>query len=298
MMGTGTTTIRSAYEYIKKGLSGIYPDREIHSIASLVLEHLLKKERHELMLDPSERIAPETDRQIREMVPHLRSGKPVQHILGFAHFFDMELKVCPAVLIPRPETGELVAWVLEEVDDPEPVIWDIGTGSGCIALALKKNLPGSVLIATDDAEEALAVARENAVMLGLDIRFIRHDILGEEWPDGLPGPDIIVSNPPYIPIGEKSALDKVVADHDPHGALFVPDDDPLVFYRAITGKAVSRMTPNGRIFFEIHESFGNDVRTLFTDLGCGDPVIRQDIHGKDRLAGCRVNEIDHQHSGT
>ena len=206
-------TLRSAYEYIKKELIGNYSDREIYSLGYLLLENIMSRKRHELMLYPSEIVSSGHMTEINRMLQRLKKGEPVQHILGYAEFCDLELKVTRDVLVPRPETEELVLWILELLrnDDTEKgqaqLICDIGTGSGCIALALKKALPGACLVGTDISPRAVEVARENASRHSLDVHFLLHDILSQEWPEEYPSPDIIVSNPPYIPVRERQNLE-------------------------------------------------------------------------------------------
>ena len=292
-MNTEPPPVRSAYEYIKKELSGIYSDREIYSLSNLLLEHILGKKRHELRLHPPE-ISPENINELYRMISRLQQGEPVQHILGYTEFCDLKLKVTPDVLVPRPETEELVHWILECTgsiiqENNDPVIMDIGTGSGCIALTLKKNIPASTVVGTDNSAEALQVARENAIRHSLDVRFLRHDILKQEWPDDCPSPDIIVSNPPYVPFRERKYLEKRVSVFEPAAALFVPDDDPLLFYKAILEKASCRLKTGARLFFEIHEDYAMQVIHLLNSDRYTAISLRKDIHGKDRMvtASCR-----------
>jgi release factor glutamine methyltransferase len=287
--------------------------------------------RHEILLPPDARWFEDALQKLQEMVP-------VQHITGETEFYGLPLKTGPPALIPRPETEELVKWILDEHAGRSPRILDVGTGSGCIALALAANLPDATVFATDIRKEALALARGNARMLGLKVKFILHDILADSGqdirdtqhrgdsqhkgdsqhgedsqhrgdsqhgshirhtrkraetargntpdeflPPGIPPLDIIVSNPPYIPLKEKETLPANVRDSDPPQALFVPDEDPLIFYRHIarTGRYV--LVPGGSLYFEIHERFGREIRELAGNEGYPSTELRQDINGKDRM---------------
>lgn len=216
------------------------------------------------------------------MAQTIASGTPIQQVLGYAYFCGLKLKVTPSVLIPRPETEELVRWVVDESPAPRSIL-DIGTGSGCIAIALAKALPQTRLTAIDISDEALAVARENAKMHDADIDFIQADILN-------PNPylannrfDVIVSNPPYICNKEADEMEKNVLDHEPHVALFVPDDDPLLFYRAIAEKTLTMLTPDGTLFFEINRLYAQELTTMLQSMGFQHITVRQDQFNNDRM---------------
>jgi len=247
------------------------------------------------MLHHSETISSGHMSELNRMLQRLVKGEPIQHILGYTEFGGLELKVTRDVLIPRPETEELVLWILETMrgNDPvtvqdhgsaqDPLICDIGTGSGCIALALKKELPGSEIVGTDIFPLALELARENAALHSLEVQFLLHDILTQEWPEEYSSPDIVVSNPPYIPVRERRDLEIRVSEFEPEMALFVPDDDPLIYYRDIAQKAFQRLKHNGRIFFEIHETFASQISELMDELGFTSVVVKKDINGKNRM---------------
>ena len=241
------------------------------------------------MLYPSEIVSSGHMDEINRMLHRLKKGEPVQHILGYAEFCELELKVSREVLVPRPETEELVFWILElhrnadPVKSRAPLICDIGTGSGCIALALKKGLPDSIIMGTDISPKAIEVARENAARHHLDVHFLVHDILSQQWPVVYASPDIIVSNPPYIPRKERHNLEIRVSEFEPDMALFVPDDDPLLYYKAIAKKACLQLKTNGKLFFEIHESFAEQVSRLIEREGFSSINVKKDINGKDRM---------------
>ena len=212
----------------------------------------------------------------------IAAGTPIQHLLGYASFMDMKLKVTPSVLIPRPETEELIHWVLETEPAPRSIL-DIGTGSGCIAIALKRALPQARVTALDISPEALAIAQENARNNNADINFICADILNSQWSMVNSQWSIVISNPPYICQSEADEMDKNVLDHEPHLALFVPDDDPLLFYRAIATQAVHFLAPGGTLFFEINRKHGRELRSLLLSLGYTDISLRTDQFGNNRM---------------
>lgn len=220
------------------------------------------------------------------MAQTIASGTPIQQVLGYAYFCGLKLKVTPSVLIPRPETEELVHWVVDESPAPRSIL-DIGTGSGCIAIALAKALPQTRLTAIDISDEALAVARKNAKIHGVDIDFIQADILN-------PNPylannrfDVIVSNPPYICNKEADEMERNVLNHEPHVALFVPDDDPLLFYRAIAEKTLTMLTPDGTLFFEINRLYAQELTTMLQSMGFSNIVVRQDQFNNPRMLRAR-----------
>ena len=216
------------------------------------------------------------------MAQTIASGTPIQQVLGYAYFCGLKLKVTPSVLIPRPETEELVRWVVDESPAPRSIL-DIGTGSGCIAIALAKALPQTRLTAIDIIDEALAVARENAKMHVADIDFIQADILNPNPSLANNRFDVIVSNPPYICNKEADEMEKNVLDHEPHVALFVPDDDPLLFYRAIAEKTLTMLTPDGTLFFEINRLYAQELTTMLQSMGFQHITVRQDQFNNDRM---------------
>lgn len=220
------------------------------------------------------------------MAQTIASGTPIQQVLGYAYFCGLKLKVTPSVLIPRPETEELVRWVVDESPAPRSIL-DIGTGSGCIAIALAKALPQTRLTAIDISDEALAVARENAKMHGADIDFIQADILNPNPSLANNRFDVIVSNPPYICNKEADEMEKNVLDHEPHIALFVPDDDPLLFYRAIAEKTLTMLTPDGTLFFEINRLYAQELTTMLQSMGFQHITVRQDQFNNARMLRAR-----------
>jgi release factor glutamine methyltransferase len=229
----------------------------------------------------------EKERQLADAIKRLKENEPLQYILGEAEFCGLRLRVNPSVLIPRPETGELVRLIATENKNSHPRILDIGTGSGCIAITLAKELPQSKVSAWDISEEALIVAKENSIICGTKIDLAQRDILTYA-PAEADKFDIIVSNPPYIKEKEKSLMESNVLDWEPSLALFVPDDNPLLFYRTIAEKAKTMLTPGGQLYFEINREHGTDTCTMLTELGYTDIHLHKDFAGNDRMVSAKL----------
>ena len=221
---------------------------------------------------------------IEIILQKLRAHVPIQYIFGHTEWVGLDLRVTPATLIPRPETAELVEWVLQMADRDKPLkVLDIGTGSGCIALALKKAAPNWNVTGLDISEDALKVAKENARRNNAEVHWLQADILSPQCPIASSPHhlhfDIIVSNPPYICNYEKRDMDARVLDYEPHSALFVPDHDPLLFYRQIASLATSP----AMLFFEINEAYGNEVCEMMAEMGYTDIQLKNDMYGKPRM---------------
>jgi release factor glutamine methyltransferase len=277
--------MQATIQYIKDELSGYYPETEIQSFVRLIIEHVCNMSFTRFILRKNELLNPSVKIKVREIVERLKKSEPIQYILGETEFFGMRLKVAPGVLIPRPETEELVQWIINLNRLKDPSILDIGTGSGCIALALKKNIGAATVSAVDVSEEALGIAESNASMHNLNVNFFRADILNfrkYNWQQY----NIIVSNPPYVRELEKIQMEKNVLQYEPANALFVPDDDPLLYYRFIKDCSAKYLQKNGLIFFEINEKFGNDLAILFEKSGFKNIEVAKDIHGKNRFLKC------------
>ncbi|MCC8088925.1 MAG: peptide chain release factor N(5)-glutamine methyltransferase [Rikenellaceae bacterium] len=270
--------IKNFLDYIRRELSEIYSPEEIRSIALILLEERFGIQRHEVFLYP-DMVVPEAE--IVDAVEMLAKYYPVQYITGYGRFMDMKFTVNEHVLIPRPETEELVRWILSEnLSGTVPHILDIGTGSGCIAVSLAKNLGSAKISAVDVSEEALKMAEYNAEVNEVTVEFIKADILSEKI-DG--SYDIIASNPPYVTVSEKSSMRKNVLDHEPHLALFVDDSDPLLFYKKIAELGTVLLNRGGRLYFEINEKFGVGICRMLEGMGYGDVILRKDIFDKDRM---------------
>jgi release factor glutamine methyltransferase len=290
-MNPSFKTIGTICEFIKNELNRLYSEREIHNLTDIIISHTLGIPKHEIHIEKG-KIPDDNDKlRIIEIVGELKLGKPIQYIFGYTDFFGLNLRVSPAVLIPRPETEELVKWIIDDQPGKSSVILDIGTGSGCIAIVLKKNLPQSRIYACDVSDAALKLAEENAKSQSVDIVFFHKDIFTNgllkhhnEPADNLY--DIIVSNPPYIPLKEKPSININVSGFEPENALFVPDEDPLIFYRFIASFGLNHLKKNGQIYFEIHESSGPAVKMLLEGSGYSNITIRKDINGKNRMIKC------------
>ena len=363
-------TIHGAQLHLTKELATLYDSREASNIAGWVLEHLTGLSKIDRLMHRDRELTATQSELLQRYTADLLKQRPVQYVLGEAWFAGMRFYVNENVLIPRPETDELVAWIVEEVREAwrEPgtpkagagetesrgdsqqnadsaaggasvvtnnvadsatgnasittdiaagsaignaafeidealsstksatdkqgssvapgsklSLLDVGTGSGCIPIALKSKLPGATVYACDVSEGALEVAKRNATALGTTVNFLQLDFLQEAAWSSLPAIDILVSNPPYIPVKDKASMHDNVLLHEPHLALFVNDDDPLLFYRAIGEFATQMMQPGGRLYVEIHEELGPATVQLFTSLGLTGIVLRQDLQGKDRM---------------
>ena len=277
-------TIKDLYRNFLVQLQKIYSLGEATAITEWVFEKMASLKRSDILKNPEKKITPAADKLIQETLQQLLSHKPVQYVLGEAWFYRMKFKVNAHVLIPRPETEELVEQLIADRKSKltDPAILDIGTGSGCIPIAIKKNLPASKLTAIDVSKDALALAKENAAMHNAHINFIETDFLDEStWP-ALPLFDIIISNPPYIPLNEKEKLAKNVTEFEPHLALFVPDQSPLIFYQKIAGFARDHLLPNGKIYLETNEDHAKETAALFRDH-YQTVMIKKDMYGKERM---------------
>ena len=268
---------------IRAFLQTIYSEREAAGMAWIILEHVTANRRAQLMTQAEASLTAEQHDAAENIVVRLMKGQPLQYVLGETHFYGLKLKVAPSVLIPRQETEELVDWITRKAGDKAEDILDIGTGSGCIAIALSKNLPQARVWACDISEKALELARENARLNQAEISFKQADILDEASPEAFPPFDIIVSNPPYVTDSEKKSMAANVLDHEPHLALFVEDSDPLCFYRAIAAFALRKLRPGGQLYFEINEAFGLQVLALLRQSGFQHVELRKDLNGKDRM---------------
>jgi release factor glutamine methyltransferase len=264
-------------------LSNLYDAAEVGLLYALILNHFFDFSYTDIIFK-SKTVLPEADfDRIVEVANRLAQNEPIQYILGSARFYDMQLKVNQSVLIPRGETEELIRLVENENPDCEGSIMDICTGSGCIALALKKRFPLASVLGCDISDDALDVAEENAEANNLEVVFFKGDVLKTNLTSYIQDVDIVVSNPPYVREVEKQQMKANVLDFEPHLALFVPDDQPLLFYLVIAIQAVNLLAKGGKLYFEINEAYGNEVAELMREQGFGQVEIIKDIHGKDRF---------------
>ena len=278
-------TIREHIHRITQLLQPLYDAHEAAAIAKAYLQARLALPAHELVLRANDALPALVERQLDADLPQLQDGHPLQYVLGEAEFYGLTFKVNPNVLIPRPETEELVDLIVRQHrHSPTLRIWDLGTGSGCIAIALAKNLPQAEVFASDISEAALAIARENAKNNQVAISFARHDMLDtENLPFGDTHFDILVSNPPYIPAALRSTMHSNVVAHEPHSALFVPDDQPLLFYDALAQIGKQCLTPHGKVFAETFERYHDELKELFLSHNYADFQSLEDINGKKRM---------------
>lgn len=269
------------YRQIVDALPSEYDAREARAVALLVLEEAFGIGRTELYAGTARALTAAEHVRLDALVARLAAGEPVQYVLGTCRFCGLRLRVTPDVLIPRPETEEIVDRVLRaEAGRPLRVL-DAGTGSGCIAVALARGLAGASVEAWDLSEAALAVARANADACGARVRFCRRDLLAPP-PTGCSF-DVVVSNPPYVCRRERAAMDGRVLRYEPASALFVPDDDPLLFYRALSALGRAVLPPGGRMYLETNRAYGRDVCDLLLADGYADARVSRDSYGNDRL---------------
>jgi len=288
-----------AEQYVKEQLKGIYQEQEAINITDLAIEHVTGLLKTQRVSKKQTELSESQFSQLQKDLQRLKSNEPIQYVMNKTWFYGMELYVDKNVLIPRPETEEMVEWIINdmkasgkdvfirrsmEADETTQLkILDVGTGSGCIALALKKAMPKAEVWGCDVSEEALNVARRNGSTLNIRVDFQGLNFLDEAQQKHLPTVDIIVSNPPYVPLKDKEQMQPNVVAHEPHTALFVPDNDPLVFYRALAEFGKKRLYESGTIYMEIHEGLANEVVTLFNKQGYSNIELKKDMQGKDRM---------------
>lgn len=270
------------YRELWRTLEPLYGNGEARAITDYVLDVCFGLSKADILCGAVEEMTAEKTAELNKIFGRLMEGEPVQYVLGRAEFSGRWFNVRPGVLIPRPETEELCAWITADSKaSASPKVLDIGTGSGCIAITLQLDMPESKVTAWDISADALDVARENAKQLGANVSFVKQDALNAkpegEW-------DVIVSNPPYICEKEKKDMAVNVLEHEPHTALFVPDADPLLFYRAITRLAVQTLNKGGRLYFEINPIYADDTCRMMQAEGMTAVELRSDMYGKQRMA--------------
>lgn len=273
-------TLKSIHDQYREQLT--YPENEIDAIYALVIQHVLGLSRADRVLYASESPEAAKESELLRILERLKKDEPIQYILGKSEFYGLDLAVNSSVLIPRSETEELVRWVLDSAENKAPRILDLGTGSGCIALALKKELPQAVVFGVDKSPEALKLAGQNARMLDLDVEFELFDILQDDL-KGNGSFDIMVSNPPYVRFSERELMKANVLKYEPEMALFVTDADPLVFYKRIADLGRDYLSKGGLLFFEINEEYGQEVLKMLAGKGYMDTQLRRDLNGRDRM---------------
>ena len=275
--------LKEIRKIFRSELSGIYPAEEIDSFFYLAVEHYLNLERFILALQPEIVLTKDEESPLFQCLSRLHKQEPIQYILGETFFHGLRLKVDPSVLIPRPETEELIHWILEDYQDQQNSlkILDIGTGSGCIAIALANEIRNAQVSAIDISQEAVDLARQNAEDHQLEINFQKADITSLKTLNNKY--DIIVSNPPYVRLSEKSSMRANVKDYEPDIALFVADDDPMYYYRHILGFAQRHLNNKGRIYLEINQFLSAEVYKLLEDEKFSEIEQRKDLYGNERM---------------
>ncbi len=276
---------------IRKELNGLYPPEEIESFIRIIFSKLKQYTLTDFVLKQDEVLAEKEKDQIKNIVIRLKKREPIQYVLGETEFYGLPFRVKPGVLIPRPETEELVDWVLRKLRKKEALrILDVGTGSGCIAISLKKECPKAHIMACDNSEEALKVGQMNAGLNQTEIAFFHLNILNPLLPNSFPKIDILISNPPYVTESEKADMNDNVLKYEPARALFVPDHDPLLYYRALAIFGKNYLNHGGRLFWEINEAFAKECRALLKENGFSNVRLKKDLQGKDRMMFARYGK--------
>ncbi|MDO5572184.1 MAG: peptide chain release factor N(5)-glutamine methyltransferase [Bacteroidales bacterium] len=275
--------MQQAINYIRTSLEGLYPKGEIDQFIYLIFENQLGFSRTDMILHKSMKISNPLRDKISHFTHRLQSYEPIQYILGECYFLDFKFKVAPGVLIPRPETEELVEKIFQENISKKGSILDIGTGSGCISVSLAKLMPDMKVSAIDISPTAINIASQNAESLKADVKFIEKDILCALSDDYADCFDIIVSNPPYICKNEIKIMERNVLDYEPHIALFVEDNDPLLFYRQIATLSKTWLKENGTLYFEINSKYGSETKQMLISLGYKDIEVIKDFYNNERI---------------
>ncbi|HEU5168467.1 MAG TPA: peptide chain release factor N(5)-glutamine methyltransferase [Chitinophagaceae bacterium] len=284
-------TLNEARTVLTKELKNVYDNDELRNIIERVIEHITNMPRAEQVKNKVPYLTCTQLESLDEITERLKKNEPVQYVLGEAWFAGMKFKVNKNVLIPRPETEELVDWIIKESQKSKVKsqnIIDIGTGSGCIPIILKKKLTEATISAIDVCSDALFTATENAIELDADVDFLLFDFLHEEKWKELGQYDIIVSNPPYVKQIEINTMHERVKEFEPHLALFVPDNDALLFYKKLSGFSINHLKPGGSLFVEINEALGNHVVNTFRSAGFVNVELKKDMQGKNRMVMASV----------
>ncbi|NJB83296.1 peptide chain release factor N(5)-glutamine methyltransferase [Wenyingzhuangia aestuarii] len=268
-------------------LESHYPKTELDSFFKLILEDILELSKIDFALNPNMEVSGDSISKINKILNGLSQHQPIQHLIGFTEFMDLKLEVNQHVLIPRPETEELILWILNDFSKTiSPNILDIGTGSGCIPIALSKKLENAKVSTIDVSNKAIETAKRNATYNKADVQFLHQDILATEKLTATY--DVIVSNPPYVRNLEKVEIEKNVLDYEPHLALFVADDDPLIFYKKIAELALISLKPNGALYYEINQYLGKETVELLQNIGFKNIELKKDVFGNHRMIKASV----------
>lgn len=279
-------TRREVFRQLRDVASELYGEAEGGQVAEMIVLSKGGITRNELLVEPNKELVIS---DLDSIIEQLCEWRPVQYIIGVASFDDMELEVGEGVLIPRPETEELVEWIASEASADAKIV-DVCTGSGCIALALRRRVPKSKVWGIDISAEALAIARRNAEKYASDVLLVEGDALGDFTKKVDAKVDVVVSNPPYIPLSDKKLMRRNVIDHEPQIALFVEDDDPLLFYRSIARTARQILSEGGKLYFEIYENFAHEMEDMLRTEGYANIVVREDFRAKPRMICAQKRE--------
>lgn len=282
-MKIASNKIKDILRFFREELKDSYESDELEAIITYCFEFYLNLNKTELVLKSENTISESELLKFNFAIKELKKHKPIQYILGEADFYRLKFKVNEHVLIPRPETEELVHLIIQDNKMRSPSILDIGTGSGCIPVALKKNIPSAKVSAIDISEKALEVAKQNAKFNSVEINFLLNDILHPTSDIRHLTSDIIVSNPPYICASEKNSMNKNVLEYEPHLALFVEDKDPLLFYKVICDLALKSLNKNGKIYFEINQSLSSETKNLLENKGFKNVELIKDLSNNYRI---------------
>ncbi len=277
--------LKEAIEQLRSGLAGVADPHEVQAMIRVICEDVFNYDPVDVALRQESVLPDFAQQRITDLIHRLQRHEPLQYIVGNARFHGHKFKVTPAVLIPRPETEQLVDLIVDENKESDLRVLDMGTGSGCIAISLARALKFAQVDALDVSRDALAVARANAEALQVKVRFFESDMLA---PQPAATYDIIVSNPPYICWSERESMERNVKDYEPGQALFVPDNDPLLFYKAIVPYARQSLERGGRLYLEINQRFGAEVKRLLDEHGFDEVRIIDDSYGKVRFAAARM----------
>ncbi len=277
------TTVATFYHNMQTALATVLPAPEAKAAAAIIMEDVAGYSRTKIFTDGDRELSDFMEAKLQAVVARVKAGEPVQYAVGRARFMGNDFAVGPGVLIPRPETAQLVDMIVDRYGNRSDLaVLDIGTGSGCIAISLARALPFAKVTATDISDAALAIAKANAAALHTDVHFEKEDIFTAPIP-AAPIYNIVVSNPPYIAESERAGMDARVVDFEPETALFVPDSDPLRFYRAIGQYAMAALVPGGGLFFEINQLFGAETRQLLEQMGYTRVEVVRDYKGNNRF---------------
>lgn len=282
-MFVADNSIHALIAYFKRELNDLYSERELKTIAQQFICKRLDWSNATYMMSKDATVSESDLLFFRAVIKRLLEGEPFQYVIGETYFYNIKLQTTSQALIPRPETEELVEWVLKELPEKFYRIIDIGTGTGCIPLAIKKERPNNELFGIDISESAIELAQNNAQALKLDVKFRKYDIMKNENYSVIKNSwDVIISNPPYIPDLEKEGMASHVIEYEPENALFVPDKTPLLFYERIAIFAKEHLSQSGMLFFEIHEDFGSEIIRLLKGYGF-ETELKKDLQNKDRM---------------